>query len=249
MSRCQLPFYFAICIALASCNNTKELERLKSENDSLRAELMSRNELEDAMREVGSLIDSIDFNQADLRADLGEGISVENYKDRLRNINDYIASTDKRLASVEKQLRGSNKNAAAYSRMLDALRSEFSLRMEEVASLESNVSELKGELKIKETEIKELKNVVSAKEEQVTKLDAKVKEMAGTVKSTEAESYYSQAKSLEEAGNRTRLAPRKKKETYREALELYKKALSLGKQDADNDIKRLEAKLKVASSE
>jgi len=37
---------------------------------------------------------------------------------------------------------------------------------------------------------------------------------------------------VEEAANRTKLAPRKKKETYKEAIELYKKALSMGKTEA-----------------
>jgi len=48
---------------------------------------------------------------------------------------------------------------------------------------------------------------------------------------------------VEEAANRTKLAPRKKKETLREAVELYKKALSLGKSEAQDNITALEKKL------
>jgi hypothetical protein len=49
---------------------------------------------------------------------------------------------------------------------------------------------------------------------------------------------------VEEAANRTKLAPRKKKETYKEAIELYKKALSMGKQEAQDKITALEKKVK-----
>ena len=43
--------------------------------------------------------------------------------------------------------------------------------------------------------------------------------------------------------HRTKLAPRKKKETLREAIELYKKALSLGKTEAQERITALESKI------
>ncbi|MBI3221240.1 MAG: hypothetical protein HYZ44_17150 [Bacteroidetes bacterium] len=55
--------------------------------------------------------------------------------------------------------------------------------------------------------------------------------------------YYAQAQALETAANRTHFAPRKKKETRREALELYRLSLSLGKVDAQIKIDELEKKL------
>jgi hypothetical protein len=90
----------------------------------------------------------------------------------------------------------------------------------------------------------EMQNKIEQKQEELAILDAKVKEMVGTFKMTEADAYYARAQAVEEAANRTKLAPRKKKETYKEALELYKKALSLGKKEASRNIKKLEAKLK-----
>jgi hypothetical protein len=49
---------------------------------------------------------------------------------------------------------------------------------------------------------------------------------------------------VEEAAKRTKLAPQKKRDTYKEALELYKKSLSLGKQEAKEKIAELEKKLR-----
>jgi hypothetical protein len=62
-------------------------------------------------------------------------------------------------------------------------------------------------------------------------------------KMSEADAYFARGQAVEEAANRTKLAPRKKKETYREAVELYKKALSLGKNEAQDKITELEKKL------
>ena len=56
----------------------------------------------------------------------------------------------------------------------------------------------------------------------------------------QADMYFAQAQALETAAQRTKFAPRKKKETKREALELYKLAYSLGKAEAQNRIDELE---------
>jgi hypothetical protein len=55
--------------------------------------------------------------------------------------------------------------------------------------------------------------------------------------------YFAEAQALETAANRTHFAPRKKKETRREALELYKLSFSLGNVDAEAKIQELEKKL------
>jgi hypothetical protein len=60
---------------------------------------------------------------------------------------------------------------------------------------------------------------------------------------SEADSYFMRAQAVEEAANRTKLAPKKKKDTLKEAIELYKKALSLGKTEAQDKITELEKKI------
>jgi hypothetical protein len=51
------------------------------------------------------------------------------------------------------------------------------------------------------------------------------------------------AMAMEEAGNRTKLAPRKKKETYQKAYDLYKQAFEAGRTDAFEKMEELEDKL------
>ena len=67
--------------------------------------------------------------------------------------------------------------------------------------------------------------------------------MVKNFKVSEAEAYYARAQSVEEAARRTKLARHKRRETYREALELYKKAFSLGKTEAKENINQLEKKV------
>jgi len=55
--------------------------------------------------------------------------------------------------------------------------------------------------------------------------------------------YFEQAQALETAADRTKFAPHKKKETRREALELYRLSYSLGNMNAEVKIKELEKKL------
>jgi chromosome segregation ATPase len=245
-----LPAVFVAMFALASCNQ-KENQILRAENDSLRGELVSRNDMVAVMKDVKFLIDSIDLSRKLLRADLGDGMSYDNFTTRLRDINSYVKNTQDRLTKVEKQLGKSDRNANAYLMMVDALKSELSIRIQEVASLESAVAEFKKEnqglmsqVKLQQTEMAEMQSKIEEKQQELAILDAKVKEMVGTFKMTEADAYFARAQAVEEAANRTKLAPRKKKETYRESLELYKKALSLGKKEARARITKLEAKVK-----
>jgi len=245
-----LPFALVLVFLLSACD-FKENERLRVENDSLRKELDTRHTMVGVMRDVKGLIDSIDASRHVLRADLNEGMSYNNFSSRLKNINDYVKKTADKLKSVEKQLRSSNKKASAYLLMMDALKSELEIRVQEVNSLEAAVAQYKAEnkglvetVKLQQTEMAEMQNKIEAKQQELSILEAKVTELVDNFKVSEAEAYYARAKAVEEAANKTRLAPRRKKETYREALELYKKALSLGKKEARKNITSLEKKIK-----
>ncbi len=77
------------------------------------------------------------------------------------------------------------------------------------------------------------------REKDVAALETKVEEINAANKLSQADLYFAQAQALETAAGRTKLAPKKKKETQREALELYKLSLSLGKAEAQQKIDEL----------
>ena len=84
---------------------------------------------------------------------------------------------------------------------------------------------------------------IKVKEQDIVNMEAKVNEISEKSKSDQANLYFAQAQALETAAMRTKFAPRKKKETQREALELYKMALSLGKSEAQSKIDELQKRI------
>ncbi len=82
---------------------------------------------------------------------------------------------------------------------------------------------------MQEAELTDKQSQIETKTQELALIEARVQELMIQGKMSEADAYYARAQAVEEAANRTKLAPRKKKETLREAVELYKKALSLGK--------------------
>jgi hypothetical protein len=135
--------------------------------------------------------------------------------------------------------------------LVDALKSEVQIRVDEIIKLEEEVGKYKAEnkglveaIKLKEDEVKDINIKISEKQQELLLLEARIEAMVNTFKVTEADAYYARARAVEEAAKRTKLAPNKKRETYKEALELYKRSLSLGKKEAKADIANLEKKVK-----
>jgi uncharacterized coiled-coil protein SlyX len=248
--RTATPLLFFVSIALLSSCNNYEKEKLRAENDSLRHELDNRHSMVVIMSEVKSMLDSIDENRNILHADLNEGTTYENVTERLGSINDYVKKTEQKLTTIENDLKTSQHENSAYEMLVHALKEELHLRSDEVHKLEKAVTKYKKEntgliqtVKLQEDQMTDLKGQVTTKQQELALLQAKVDELIENFKVTEAEAYYARARSVEDAARKTRLAPHKKRETYREALELYQKSLSLGKTEAQANIDALAKKV------
>jgi hypothetical protein len=250
MRKVIVPSFLAFAIlSIASCGPS-ELEKMKAENDSLRKELETRHSMVTIMNEVKVLLDTIDNNRQVLRMDLHEGTTADNVATRLKDINDYVKKTTDKLETLESDLKSSKNENSAYLMMVHALKEELLIRKDEVHALEKTVNKFKSEnkgliqtVKIQQDQLSDLQNQINTKQQELALIQAKVDEMVQNFKVSEADSYYARGQSVEEAARRTRLAPHKKKETYREALELYKKSLSLGKTEAQAKITELEKKV------
>lgn len=243
------PSFLIVVIFFAGCNS-KELARLQDENDSLRNELNSRYNVLTSLKDVRGLLDSIDANRNSLRHNLSEGTSYEDFSTRLRDINEFVKMSEEKINLIQTALKDSKHEAAAYLMLVDALKSEVQLRVDEIVKLEQEVTKyqeenhgLQEQIKLKENEVKDINIKISQKQQELLLLEARIEAMVNNFKVTEADAYYARARAVEEAAKRTKLAPHKKRETYKEALELYKRALSLGKQEAKVDIANLEQKI------
>lgn len=239
-----------ILVALMTGCNTQEIARLQTENDSLRNELSSRHSMLTSLKDVSGLLDSIDASRNSLRTNLSEGTSYEEFTSRLKSINEFVKMSEQKINMIQTALKNSKHEASAYLMLVDALKSEVQIRVDEIVMLEQEVSKYQAEneglleaIKMKEDEVEEINIKISQKQQELLLLESRIEAMAKNFKVTEADAYYARARAVEEAANRTKLAPSKKRETYKEALELYKRSLSLGKQEAKVDIANLEKKI------
>jgi chromosome segregation ATPase len=242
----KLVFGLAIAGAFFSCDK-KEKERLQSQVDSLRTELHESQQTAQTLQEIGVLIDSIDANRQLLRTDVVEGTSYADYKSRLKDINSHIKETQAKITALEKSVKSAK---GTYATTIKRLKADLELSTQQIAALQSEVEKMRGENETlartvtqRDSAINVNLETIKMREQDVANLEKNVEDINAQSKASQADLYFAQAQALETAAERTKFAPRKKKETKREALELYKLSLSLGKQDAQAKIEELEKDL------
>jgi hypothetical protein len=230
---------------LLSCD-TKEKERLQSKVDSLGTELQSSQLVADQMKEVDVLIDSIDLSRKVLRANVVEGTSYDNYASRLKDINRYIKDTQLKIAELEK----TSKNVKGLSSSVRKLKADLELRTQEFAALQLEVTKMRNENKSmavaiaqKDSTLMVKEDVIKVREADIAAFEVSMRDTNEKNKVAMSELYYNQAQTLEVVADRTNFAPRKKKQAMRDAIELYKISLSLGKTEAQDRINELEKEL------
>ena len=83
-----------------SCDlKTKEAKEAAQRTvDSLRTELQANKKMTESLLEIGTLIDSIDANRKMLRVHMMEGTNYETYVSRMKDINEYVQKTERKIA-------------------------------------------------------------------------------------------------------------------------------------------------------
>ncbi len=238
----------AIGAALMGCGG--ETQKLRSQVDSLQNELQVSQQMAQTLQEVGSLMDSIDANRQLLRVNVIEGTTYSDYTARMKDLNNYVKETQSRITDLEKSLKKSKANNNAFAATIKKLKADLETRNQEISTLQQRVDELgnlnenmKITIDMQEAELNDKQMQIEAKTQELALIEARIQELMNQAKMSEADSYFARAEAVEEAANRTKLAPRKKKETYREALELYKKAQSMGNEKAAAKIAALVKKV------
>jgi chromosome segregation ATPase len=239
----------AVAGLLASCN-VKENKMLKARIDSLNVELQASEKTAQMLQEVGVMLDSIETNRLMLRSGVVEGTKYTDYSGRLNNLNAYIKETQGKLTELEESLKKSKASSSSYIGMVKKLKADLETSSQQVAALQQEVEQVRNEnqtlartVSQRDSLITNHTETIKVKEQDIASLEGKVEEINKNSINTQAEMYFAQGQALELAAHRTQFAPRKKKETKREALELYKRAYSLGKEDAKPRIDELEKDL------
>jgi hypothetical protein len=241
---------YIIAVALATilfgCD-TQEKTHLQLKVDSLNNVLVESRKTELAMNEVGVLLDSIDLNRHALHLKIVEGISYADYIDRLNAINTHIKDSQAKIADLENKLKDSKTISSAT---IHRLKADVEMKSKEIVALQLDVINLREQngsltasLNQRDSTISSQKETIRLKSDNVSALEGLVKDTNDQNRIKVAGLYFAQAQALEAAADRTKFAPRKKKETRREALELYRLSYSLGNTDAQGKIEELEKKL------
>lgn len=237
---------FAIVVVLFGCD-TKEKEALQSKVDSLNVQLVASKQVEESMNEVGILIDSIDASRKLLHVSMIEGSSYADYVTRLRDINTYVKQTEAKLDALEKSSKNSSK---ATTRAIRGYKADLAKQSAEILDLQKQLAQQQDQNMKLWVRINEKDSILSMRDQMIKMNESDIASLEKLFNDTQSENrtalanlYFAQAEALETAANRTQFAPRKKKETRREALELYRLSLSLGNTEAEKKIDELEKKL------
>jgi len=231
---------------LFSCD-TKEKAVLQHKVDSLSVQLTASRAVENKLNEVGVLIDSIDASRESLKVKMVEGGTYADYVARLKDINLYVQQTELKLDALEKETKNTSKASNAAVRRLKA---DLEKQTKEILDLQAELAKARDEnlavwkkVNEKDSVLSIRDQVIKVRESDIVSLEKVVTDTNSENKTAVANLYFAQAEALELAANRTHFAPRKKKETRREALELYKLSLSLGNTEAQSKIDNLEKQL------
>ena len=245
----RLFFVLSMAVVFVACDQ-REKQRLTAKVDSLNNELMVSQEAAQTLQEVGTLLDSVDASRQLLRTNMVEGTSYDEYISRMHDINDYVKETQKKIAALEKSARSSKSASASYSATIKKLKKDLEKTSKEMVALQELVNNYRSQndnlaatVSQRDAEIAEKTEMIRVKEQELASIETQVKDLMTQSKVNEADAYFRHAQAVEETANRTKFAPRKKKRTRQEALELYKMALFLGKEEAQPKIAALEKKL------
>src|SRR5690606_9113046 len=174
----------------------------------------------------------------------------DDYASRMKDINNYVKDTERKIDDLEKTLSSSKANARSYAKTIQKLKADLEAKTQEIVGLQEQVEKYRNEnqnlittVGMQEAELIDKQSEIEAKTQELALIEARVQELMIQSKMSEADAYFARAAAVEEAANRTKLAPKKKKETLREAIELYKKSLSLGKAEAQARIEELEKRI------
>jgi chromosome segregation ATPase len=247
----QLAVLVIVTSLMASCGLKQENETLVAKIDSLNTELAFQRQMSAVLENVGVLLDSIDNNRNALKVNMEMGTTYDDFNTRLSELNQYVKDSEKKIDEMEKSLAKSNSSNKTYSNSIARLKKQLEDKTAQIAQLEATVAEYKEKneqlgtlVELQNTELEDKSLQIEAKRQELTMLETRITELLTQSKVSQADSYFLRAQAAEEAARRTQLAPKKKKESYKEALDLYQKAFDLGREDAKAKIEEISNRLK-----
>jgi chromosome segregation ATPase len=245
-----MPMIAVLLLMAAGCQDKEQAEMLQRENEELKAELTRAQAAVQTFEQVGTLIDSIDRMRNTLALSMESGTSYEDYLKKMEEITDYVQQSEQKISELEREIASSTAQGGKYAAAIARLKKDLAEKSEEIQTLQAKVEEYRNEneellstVDLQKSEIEVQTEELERKREELALIENRIQELMVQSQVNEADAYFARAAAVEEAARRTKLAPKKKKETYKEAMELYQKALSYGREDAEAKVNELKEKI------
>jgi predicted nucleic acid-binding Zn-ribbon protein len=241
----------SLVVIVSGCDlRRSETASLRQKVDSLKIQLENNEKISRALQDVGAMIDSIDQNRHVLHARMIEGTPLEDFKTSMREINDYVKQTEKKITALENRLSTATTSRRQYALAVKKMKEELEMRTHELTSLQEKVTEYQNQnsnlvhtVDLQRAEIEDKLAQIEVKKAETTKLEDQVTQLIAQSKLDQAEFYFTKGEILEEAARRTHFAPRKKKNTNKQALDMYQLAVVCGKEEAVAKVEALKKKM------
>lgn len=241
----QARIYFLLIIITSVVIVTikdKAINTLKQENNALRKSLHATEEARESKKR-SPLPDPLSVSSG--AVPLASESTMAFGNDLIKR-NERI---DEKINAIKDQLKHSRNEAEAYLLMIDALKSEINIKDASLKEAETVIAQFQLEnkrildsLNRVEGALNEALAMINDSRHQES-LEKKVEDLTRNLRLAEGDLCYAAAQRAEEAADKVRFAPARKKEYLMEALEVYKKAFYLGKKEAAQDISKLEKSL------
>lgn len=166
-------FLLSVALLTACVENSSEYQKLKSENEELKADKAKSteelNEMLSTLNDIQTDIQSIKDAEQYLKIEPTSGEMNANKKEQIRNNMKLIAETLKnnreQLNALQEKLKKSNIQSSALQKTIDRISKELNEKAQMIASLQE-------ELAKKDIRIKELDDIVANLNQNVETLNA-----------------------------------------------------------------------------
>ncbi len=247
--------YFALAFFVLLGCNVAENNQLKGENEKLKSRLDSlqrfNSTISTTMSAIDALLDSIESSEKIITLNLEKGTNYQDHAKRLRNINEYTRQMEVKLADMETKLASNNTKNKLYNRMIKDLREQLDKKQQFIGELTKRLEtfEMENEALLKTVDmqnqaIEKRELQVKIGKQELNKLENKITNILKEARAAEALAYFKQAEQAEQLAKKTKLAPKKKRQHYRNAYQLYKKSFETGSTKAYEKMLELEDKIK-----
>lgn len=251
MIRITILFLSLLVCFLTGCGIQSENEQLKQKVSELENELNDKNvvsvKLSNQLNKVDLLIDSISKSEAYMAFNLEMGTSYQDHVDRLRSLSAFIEYTRQKMLKLENQMSEQNSEYNTMQLLISRMRKELEAKdliikklRNQIANYEAENEELIRLVDLQKKEIIDIEQQLKLKIAALNKAEMSIEALKTEKDKIIADAFFEQAEATEQIANMTKFAPKKKKEAYNDALNLYKMALEAGRKDAAGKIKEIE---------